>query len=317
MKQKLYLILIIQLFLLCFAYSGNIDFTYSFSGDMEMTLEIEGVEREYFVHIPQGYNSEELFPVVFVLHGGGGNAERTGKFTGFTELSDKEKFIVVYPQGYDRHWNDGRSDIKSKAYEENINDILFFDEMIDALALLFKIDAGRIYVTGISNGAMMSFRLACELSDKITAIAAVSGSIPEDIADTCEPEKPVSVLVINGVEDELVPFDGGHVKVFNKTRGKVIPTLETIEKWVLHNKCPVKPTAVFEINTEKDDGMKVLVQEYKNKDTGVAVVLYRIEGGGHTWPGAKQYLPEYFIGKTNHDINATEVIWEFFKDKTK
>jgi len=316
MKKKFLFIIILSCLHLC-VNAGKLNFTYSFSGDMEMTLEIDEIERKYFVHIPEGYNSEELFPLVFVLHGGGGNAERIGKFTGFTQLSDKEKFIVVYPLGYDKHWNDGRTDVKSKAHQENINDILFFDEMISALTLLFKIDIKRIYVTGISNGAMMSFRIACELSDKITAIAAVAGSIPEDIIGNCSPAAQVSVLVINGVEDELVPFDGGQVKVFNKTRGKVIPTLETIEKWVLHNKCPVKPTAMFEIDTDKNDGTKILVQEYENKDTGVAVVLYRVEGGGHTWPGAKQYLPEYFIGKTNHDINATQVIWDFFKNKSK
>ena len=107
--RKIAIILTCLLILSCITLvKGNFEFTYSFSGDMTMSVDVDGIERDYFVHIPEGYNSEELFPLVFVLHGGGGSAEKIGKFTGFTELSDQENFIVVYPQGDEKHWNDGR-----------------------------------------------------------------------------------------------------------------------------------------------------------------------------------------------------------------
>ncbi len=314
MKIKGLLILILLIAVSAVFVEGEFNLTYSFSGDMTMSVEVDGIEREYFVHIPEGYNSEELFPVVFVLHGGGGNAEKLGRYTGFTKLADQEKFIVVYPQGYDKHWNDGRKNIKSKAHEEDINDIKFFNEMIKALNLLFKIDESRIYAVGISNGAMMSFRIACELSDKFAAIAAIAGSCPEVLSE-CTPENPISILIINGTDDPLVPFHGGNVKVFKKTRGKILSTMETIKKFVLYNECGIKPVNFYDIDTVKDDDMIVHVQEYKNEKTGVEVVLYKIEGGGHTWPGKKQYAPKFMIGKTNKDIDATEVIWNFFKNK--
>jgi polyhydroxybutyrate depolymerase len=168
------------------------------------SMNVAGLKRTYLIHIPSGYTIMKSMPLLIVLHGGGGTGRNMVKLTlgEFDRISDESGFVVVYPDGIDKHWNDGRSSetTRSRINQGNIDDVGFIAALIDHLIKEMNTDPKRVYVTGMSNGAIMSYRLACELAGKITAIAPVAGNIPQDLLLACSPLKPVSVLAINKVE---------------------------------------------------------------------------------------------------------------------
>jgi polyhydroxybutyrate depolymerase len=301
--------------LLSFPSSAGVDERASFMH--------EGLERTFHIHLPSSYDKSIQLPLVIVLHGRGGNGESMILITrkGFDKLSDKDKFLVVYPDGIELNWNDGRRDEESndRAHNEDIDDVGFISALIDFMISNYNIDHKRVFVTGISNGAIMSYRLACELSFKITAIAPVDGNIPHMLLPECLPTDPVSVLAINNINDPLVPYEGGEIfGHFHRVKlGKVLSVDESIGFWVNRNKCSNTPLLVEEPDMAPQDGTRVLRKEYKNGINGTEVILYSIDGGGHTWPGGFQYLPAWIIGKTSRDINASEVIWAFFNKHSR
>jgi polyhydroxybutyrate depolymerase len=281
------------------------------------------LKRTFKVFTPSSYDKLQQLPLVIALHGRGGNGESMLFVTrkGFNKLSERDHFIVVYPDGIEQNWNDGRIDQEAndRAHREKIDDVGFISELIDLMISDFNADPKRIYITGISNGAIMSYRLACELSSKITAIAPVDGNIPYMLKSSCSPSFPVSVLAINNLNDPLVPYNGGYIYGhFHRVNlGKVLSVDESILYWVNRNKCMAAPVISEEPDRDPNDGTRVLRKQYKNETDGTEVVLYSIEGGGHTWPGGFQYLPEWLIGKTSRDIDANEIIWTFFKSHSK
>jgi len=282
-----------------------------------------GLKRTYNIHIPSSYNKSERIPLVMALHGRGSNGWGMIVLThkGFNKLAERDGFIMVYPDGIELNWNDGRMDEEAndRAHSENIDDVGFISELIDTMIKDYNIDPKRVYITGISNGAIMSYRLACELSHKITAIAPVDGNIPAELYPECSPVRPVSVLAINNTDDPLVPFKGGTIygKFRNINLGKVLSVDESIEFWVNHNKCLSIPLVTEAPDLDPDDGTRVTIKQYLNNIDGTEVILYVVQGGGHTWPSGLQYLPARIIGKTSRDIDANEVIWSFFKKHSR
>ena len=287
--------------------------------DHKGSLMHDKLERTFHVYVPSSFNKSVKFPLVIALHGRGGNGESMILVTkkGFDRLADKDGFIVVYPDGIELNWNDGRMDEEAndRAHKRNIDDVGFISDLIDSMIKNYNTDPKRVYVTGISNGAIMSYRLACELSDKITAIAPVDGNIPQMLLPECIPLGPVSVLAINNINDPLVPFEGGEIfGHFHRVKlGRVLSANGSIDFWVKRDKCSASPIMSEEPDRDPKDGTRVFRKEYANGINGTEVILYSIEGGGHTWPGGFQYLPVWIIGKTSRDINASVVIWSFFK----
>jgi len=280
----------------------------------------DGLQRTYKIHIPQSMPEKYSPALVFVLHGGSGTGdgmERSLTLGGFNTLSDENKFIVVYPDGIERNWNDGRKNTSIPAHQQNIDDVGFFNALIENLTNEFNIDPNRIYVTGISNGAMMSYRLALELPEKIAAIAPVAGAIPIDILPQDPLSTPLSVCVISGTCDPLVPWEGGIVGTKRNPRGVVISVPDSVNFWVVINKCNNTPETILLSDTDPSDGTRVYYHRYGNGENNTEVVLYEIKGGGHTWPNGYQYLSKILIGRTCKDINANEVIWDFFKNHPK
>jgi len=292
-------------------------------GDLRTSIMHDSLKRTFNIHIPSTFDKSLQLPLVIVLHGRGANGASMIILThkGFNKMADNDGFIIVYPDGIELNWNDGRMDEEAndRAHRENINDVGFISALIDSMINDYNIDPKRVYVTGISNGAIMSYRLACELSDKITAIAPVDGNIPIMLFPECSPSRPVSVLAINNTDDPLVPFQGGEIYgQFHRIKlGKVLSVYESIGFWVIRNGCSVTPVEAEEPDRDPKDGTKVTMKQYRNDIEGTEVVLYTVEGGGHTWPGGVQYLPAWIIGKTSRDFDANEVIWSFFKKHSR
>lgn len=253
-------------------------------------------------------------PLLFVLHGGGGTNRGMLRLTKgrFNELADRDGFFVVYPQGIDKSWNDGRLDKISGAHRKGIDDVGFFRALIEHLVAAYPLDSKRIFVTGISNGGLMAFRLGCSLPDKIRAIAPVTAQIPSAIESLCRSDSGVSLVVFNGTEDPLVPYNGGQITVFRRERGAVLSTDETIRIWRKKNRCTSEARAT-QLTDIAADGTCVTKIEYTQCAAESKVVLYRIDGGGHAWPDGRQYLPVRLVGRTSRDINACDEIREFFR----
>ena len=279
------------------------------------TTKYDGLERSYYLHLPPDYNAAPRLPVVFVLHGGGkADGDEVASRTGYNEIADREGFIAVYPNGIDAQWNDGRGKTFRKASDNtSIDDVGYIAELIDRISHDYKGDASRVYVTGLSNGGMMTLRLGCDISDKLAAIAPVIANIPQNIIATCKPDSPLAVLLMNGTADPLVPWDGGSVSFFRKTMGEVVSTDDTVAFWTKHNQCTPVPTIELLADKDSKDESSVEVSTYNHCAESADVILYAIIGGGHSFPGGNIPDRPLLLGRKNNDINAAEVIWEFFK----
>ena len=308
--QKMFWIGIICVFL-----SQTIAFP-SFAGEelVFRKMQAGGLERSYYLYLPPRHESAGKLPVVFVLHGGGrGDGDEVARWTGYRRLADRENFIAVYPNGMDAQWNDGRVKTFGRAKENaEVDDVGFISALIDLIVRDFRGDPERVYVTGLSNGGMMALRLGCEISSKLAAIAPVIANMPENTYGTCMPENKLPVLLMNGTDDPLVPWNGGFVGYFGKRRGKVVSTNETIQFWKTHNGCSSGIVAWLP-DRDRKDGSRVRVTTWKNRGGSCEVVLYRIEGGGHTFPGSDVPRRRLLLGRKNNDIDGPEVIWSFFR----
>jgi polyhydroxybutyrate depolymerase len=275
------------------------------------------MERTYTLYVPSSYVENKSYPLIIILHGGGGTGEGMIKLTnnGFNTLAEKEGFIIAYPDGIENHWNDGRGLTQYRAHRENIDDVGFISDLIDHLDKALNIDGTRVYATGISNGGMMAQRLACEMTDKIAAIGVISSAMSENLSLACSPTRPISVLIIAGTDDPLIPYEGGEIGFGDQERGTVLSILQTVGFWVSNNDCSSTPVMRWEKDTDPRDGTKVRREIYSECEDGTEVIVYVVEGGGHTWSGGMQYLPIRIIGRTSKDIDANMILWDFFKSR--
>lgn len=278
------------------------------------TLDVDGRRRTYRIHVPPTYAKDKPAAVVLAFHGGGTDGRTMERFSGFDPLSDKEGFLAVYPDGYERNWNDGRGAKKLKSHRENIDDVAFVSAILDALAKEYSIDEKRIFATGISNGAIFSHTLAAKLSKRISGIAPVAGGMAPKIAEEFKPERPVAVLIVQSTEDPLVPFEGG--KITGPAgrdigdHGSIVGTKDALQKWIAHNGCGEKSAEEKFPDRDPQDGCRATRSTWKGRAT---VSIISVDGGGHTWPGGRQYMDERLIGKVCRDFEGAELIWEFFK----
>jgi polyhydroxybutyrate depolymerase len=272
-------------------------------GDHQRPLTVEGRERSYLVHVPPRSDANRPLPVVLVLHGAFTNAEITVAITGMNAKADEAGFLAVYPNGTGRDpvltWNAwGRQGVPGMGRPD---DVKYIRCVLDDLATVAHVDPKRVYATGLSNGGMMCYRLAAELSDRIAAIAPVAGTLA--LADA-HPSRPVPVMHFHGTDDKIVPAEG-------TGQGRVIRSVdETIRLWCRVNGCPTTPAATT-IEDRVDDGTSVACKVYGPGNNDAEVVLYEIVGGGHTWPG--QIPPVRFLGRSTLDISANDLMWEFFQ----
>lgn len=282
------------------------------------TINVDGMKRSYYIHMPSAHRTHTKLPLVLVLHGGGkGDGLTVAKYLGFTSLADNMGFVVAYPNGVGAYWRDGREHTHRRSSNNSIDDIKFISKLIDHLTRKNIADPKRIYVAGISNGGMMTLRLGCELSPKLAAIAPIAANIPMNIIGSCNPDLPLPILLMNGTDDPIVPYYGGHVHIFRKRLGKVVSTAETVSFWVRHNRSNVVPHDRELPDRDPYDYSTVDVTTYSNPNNGAEVVLYTIQGGGHTLPGSDIPNRPWIVGEKNNDINGARVILKFFNKHSR
>ena len=265
------------------------------------TLQFGGLNRTYRVHVPPG----SAAGLVLNLHGGGGTGVGQEGLSDFDAVADVNNLLVVYPDGYDKSWADGRG--ASPADRHHVDDVGFLVALTSKLLKEFGVASGHVFVTGMSNGGFMANKLGCDRADVFAAIAPVAGTLGVGVA--CNPSRPVSVLAAHGTADRLVPFNGGDVH----GRGGVSHAVSAsgmVDKWRSVDGCQGEPSK----QELPDVGDGTFVRRFDSSACAASseVVFYRIDDGGHTWPGGKQYLPQAIIGPTTRAFDASEVIAQFF-----
>lgn len=280
-------------------------------GDYRFTIEHGGLVRRYRVHVPAGYHPATPAPLLVALHGGGGNMDYQANDAYYGQIgqSEREGFVAVFPNGYSRFgsgkfatWNAGHC--CGGARDRNIDDVGFIRQIVANLTGQLNIDRRRVYATGMSNGALMAYRLACELPEVFTAIAAVAGT---DNTRDCRPARPVSVLHIHARNDRHVLFDGGAGPDVRDRRAvtEFTSVAATVEKWRRLNGCPAVPRRVLSTGG-------AYCERYAPCRDGAAVQLCVTEDGGHSWPGGhKPRRGE----PPSRAISANDVMWDFFENR--
>jgi polyhydroxybutyrate depolymerase len=255
------------------------------------SLQHDGITRSYRLYVPPGYTGAEPLPLVFNLHGYGSNASQQEFYSAMNAVAANELFFVCYADGVANQWSTG--------FGGSADDVGFINKLIDALHAEYQIDLRRVYSCGMSNGGYMSYLLACELEHRIAAVASVTGAMTPAFAANCNPSRPVPVLQIHGTSDDVVPYGGSALN---------IPIEDLVDFWVAHNACDPVPEETPIPDTNPNDGCTAVRFDYGPCAENTEVVFYRIDNGGHTWPGAP-----LAIGVTNYDFNASQEIWNFFQ----
>jgi polyhydroxybutyrate depolymerase len=304
-------VMVVPLFLGVAAISGYL--VSAPLDDARQKMVVDGRERTYDVHVPSGYDGTKAVPLVMALHGRLGTGSGQEKLGHLDKVSDEHGFLVVYPDGLERSWADGRGGTPSD--KNGVDDVKFLSALIDKMEGEYKVDARRVYAMGMSNGGFMSAKLACELSERIEAVAIVAASLSENAAASCHLAKPVSVMIIQGTQDPLVPLAGGELGK-RGSGGTVLSHEATILRFVELNACKGTPKKDH-IADLTGDGTTLDVTTYSPCAGGSEVIGYVVNDGGHTWPGGLPYLPAAMIGKTSKNLNASEVIWKFFESHAR
>lgn len=277
------------------------------AGDHLVKLTVDDRARSYRIHIPEQYDPEKPTPVVVAFHGAAMNGKMMATFSGLSKKADQEGFVVVYPNGTGLReplliFNAGVERFPSI---ERPNDVKFVATLLDDLATRVNVDAKRVYATGMSNGGMLCYRLAAELPGRFAAIAPVAGTMAIDMP--AHP-RPIPIIHFHGTADSIVTYDGPNDGTAETFRFQAVD--QTIRAWAAANGCGAVPQTVAlpDLVNDRTTAKRIT---YPAGKSGAEVVLYRIEGGGHTWPGSDPLL-KGILGISTHDIDANDLIWEFF-----
>jgi polyhydroxybutyrate depolymerase len=282
-----------------------------------------GVQRRYLVHVPPSYDGSQPMPVVLLLHGAGMNIEAMRGLTLMDFQADRNGFLAVYPEGVSGGWNAGG--MKSKS---NANDVAYIDDLLRHLKTKYNVDQQAVYACGISNGGQMVQKLACDLSQQISAIGVVAITGFDSVCKGCSARRSMPVMFFIGTEDPLCPREGGSGKQLGALGDSlgigdlhltpqlakfadIMTAEEIVDFWARHNGASSsRQERMPDRNTR--DGCTVTKETFGGGDR--EVVSYTIDGGGHTWPGGMGWVVEGKLGKTCTDISASELLWEFFRN---
>lgn len=271
------------------------------AADSWRAVNIQGKTRRYLLHQPASVAHPAA--LVIVLHGHGGNARQARAVSRMNGVSDREGFLAAYPNGTGwmnlppLSWNAGYC--CGYAANTRVDDVAFISALIDDASRVFPVDPGQVYATGISNGGMMAYRLGCELSGKIAAIAPVAGALG---VSNCSPKEPVSLIVFHGTADEFVRYEGG--KSPSDSNGRIDPSVaDSVRRWVEQDRCAS--------SSQRQQKGNIRKEEYDHCAQNSAIAVYTLNGASHAWPGG---APGWRFGAVpTRELSASDVMWEFFR----
>ena len=269
------------------------------------TIVSSGQKREYLLYVSRSYDRTKPTPLVISMHAAALWPATQMETSQWNKVADEHGFIVVYPSG--TTLRGGGTGVLPKVWllrpEANlVANVRFISELIDTLEAAYNIDPTRIYVNGFSNGGAMAFALSCTLSHRIAAVGTVSAAQDQRPWSWCADSRPVPLINFHGTAD-LVPYNGG--KVWASPRP--FPSVPTwTANWAQRNRCGPNPI-------ESVVAADVTRLEYTNCANDAVVVLYTVQGGGHSWPGGKP-MPAWIVGPTSRSIDATSLMWAFFRE---
>jgi polyhydroxybutyrate depolymerase len=281
--------------------------------DETLTYALQNTTRSAIVHAPAA-SFGHAAPLVVALYGSGDSAAHFQTSIGFDAVADRENFVVVYPEAIDAHWNYGRPTRKMPLLNgQQVDDIGFIRTLIDDLVTRKLVDANRVYATGFSRGAQLSFTLACALPDKFAAIAPVSGTITEFQVDDCRPGHPMPIMMVNGTSDDTLLYDG-----FLSEDYRLLSVPEALDYWRRVDGCTGEEDVNALPHLNDHDRTRVSLYNWTGCRAGTGVRFYRIENGGHRWPrlvesGNDDPIKGVRFGGRNGDIETAVEMWNFFK----
>lgn len=290
------------------------------TGLMTRSISFNNATREYDLYVPTSYSEDTEVALVVYLHGAGENKEIAQATTDFIDVSESAGFILVFAEpgfelpGQGRYvWADGRGAFGGAVDGAN-NDVGFINALVDALSEEFQIDTARRYICGFSNGGSLAQRIAIQENERFAAIATVSAGLHETF-ETADPRRAIPMLLIHGTDDQIAPYEGG-LPANNQLQftQPLLSVPESVNFWVTNNQCDATPLETDLPDTDPEDNSSVTTFEYSGGTNGAEVKLYRVNSGGHTWPGVLNATarPETNFGVNNNDINAGQEIWNFF-----
>lgn len=280
------------------------------AGNYRDSILVGGRWRAFLVHTPAGAVPEVYVPLLLAFHGGGGTSDNVRTMTHLDAVADHRGFLVVFPQAVGS-WVDGGGDTPPP--DQVVDDVAFVAALLDTLAARHRILPDRVFATGISSGGFFTERLACDLSGRIAAVASVAATMSDSVFLRCNPPRAVPFALIHGTDDHWVPYAGGAVRLV--ANYVAMSADSAIAFWVRHNACTGVTQVVYEPNRAVFDGTLVRRETTGACRDNATVVLYAVEGGGHTWPGGTidpilAWLLD--LGLTSRDIDAGETMWDFF-----
>jgi len=311
---------------------------------------VNDLERNFILRLPAGYSADHRYPVVILFHGGNQDADDMERITHFNQLADKEGIITIYPSAKGQ-WNigvrsetaaqqpqrrygrrgwgypgsgggypgggggypggdQGQNPEENNKRPEPPDDVAFVGEILDQMALKYSLDLHRVYATGLGEGGFMAERIGCTMADRVAAVGAVGASFPKTM--TCLPSRAISVLLIDGTSDPLVPYNGG---TYKRRHFPVLSAEDSAKTWAKFDRCGEKP-AQDKIAPLDKGGKDTKTFTFNGCQVDAQVVLYAVKDGGNTWPGGEVFTSESEVGKTSNALNADDALWAFFS-KTK
>jgi polyhydroxybutyrate depolymerase len=271
------------------------------------TIDVNGVTRTYLLYVPPGQSGKRL-PAFILMHGSGSTDVQQERYSDFDAFAEEHGLLVMYPQGIDKHWNDGRV----IGHESMADDIGFMKAMLAEVTAQGLIDPKRVYAAGISNGGFMAQHMACVMPDALAGIAVVAATQPVDAA--CPSARPMPVIFFHGTADKFVPFNGGPIAPQFGNRGTALSNAQAVAIWQKRNGCGAATRTQIPAK-DASDPMPVTVETY-SCPAGRGLENVIVQDGGHTWPGAHQgWLVTRILGPVTDNINANDTMWSFFQSQ--
>ena len=284
-----------------------------------VTLDVGGRARTTHLFVPPTPPAG-LRPAVIALHGGGGRGDRFDRSTAgtLTAAAARRGWLVAFPEGVAKGWNDGRPPATDRDRERaDVDDVAFLRALAADLAAHHGADPARLYVAGLSNGGFMAQRLALDAPNTFAAFAAVAANLPTHLAASAAQGPPTPLLYVLGTDDPVVPWAGGQVEVFGLARGEVLSADASTAWWRARFGCSDGAPSITPLpDAAPDDGTRAEEHRYPGCTGARTLALVRVAGGGHGWPGGRQYLPERLIGRVSEDFDASERVLAFFEGRS-